>query len=152
MRQLPAWGLSLVIASITACDCEEDVRAQVIEETAEIAVGDSLLEVELATTVDQRERGLRHRSCGQPAMALVLSTPGELPVWQCDVPIELDLLFVRAGRVVDVFVAAPPCPGPCSMCPLYGEGVEIDAVIEVATGVLQPQQLELGVRVEGLPE
>ncbi len=144
---LIATAVALVVP--VACLCEEDIRAQVLDDTAEIRIAGEPLTVEVATSREQLDRGLRYRSCGEPAMLLMLDTPGELPVWQCEVPIALDMLFIRDGQVVEAVVGAPPCPAPCNSCPTYGDGIEVDAVLEVAASRLAPEQVQVGVAVTG---
>ena len=143
--------LAVIIATgVCGCVCDEDIRAQVITETAPITVGSTEIVMEVARTSTQRERGLRYRQCGEPAMALVLESPAPLPVWQCEAAIELDIVFVRAGTVVDVVTGAAPCAAPCDRCPTYGEGIEVDAVLEFAAGRLPEMDLRPGTSVRGL--
>jgi len=141
---------ALVAAGICSCICDEDIRAQVIEETAVVSVGATEITVEVARTSAQRERGLRYRQCGEPAMALIADARSPLPVWQCEVPIQLDILFIRAGTVVEAVAGAPPCSAPCEQCPTYGEGIAVDAVLEVVAGRLPAADLRPGTLVQGL--
>lgn len=130
-----------------AVSCEEDIRAQVLDETAEITVGGVTFVAEVADTDIERARGWRHRQCDREAIVLVgEGTP--LPVWMCEVPDALDLVFVHEQAVVDVVRSAPPCAPPCDACRRYGEGVAVDAVIEWPAGRFD---VETGAVVTGLP-
>ena len=140
----------MVVAGICSCICEEDIRAQVLDRTSVLRIGETELVVEVAQTSTERSRGLRYRTCGEPAMVLLPEQREPLPVWQCEVPVALDILFIREGEVVDMVAGAPPCEAPCERCPTYGEGVEVDAVLEVAAGRLPSHEIAIGTAVDGL--
>lgn len=147
-------GLALVAcvaAGVAACgdegECVEDIRAQVLAEVVEVTVGDAVVVAEVADSDVERARGWRHRRCGRDAIVLV-GDGQPLPVWMCEVPDPLDLVFVQGGRVVDVVEAAPPCGPPCDACPRYGEGLPVDGVVEWPAG---RYAAEIGDPVGGIP-
>ncbi len=156
-----AWALSTALllaalASAGACEgaCEEDIRAQTLEERRLITIaaeGETIeVLVEVARSQTERERGWKHRQCDMEGLALALESPTEAPVWMCEVGVALDLLFVRGGELVAVERAAPPCAAPCDACPRYGEGVTVDAVIELPHGQYSDVELAVGGAVSGL--
>ena len=145
-----AWcgsSLALVLGCGTA-PCEEDVRAQVIDERVALVVGDTRVEAELADEVVERERGWMHRVCGREALLLVPDAPGELPVWGCGLVEPVDLFWIRDGEVVARDLDLEPCVEPCTGCPIVGEGLVIDAVLESPAGTLTAVT---GARVSGWP-
>ncbi|MEX1363276.1 MAG: DUF192 domain-containing protein [Nannocystaceae bacterium] len=128
--------------------CDEDIRAQVIDERVQLTVGGRTIEAELADELTERERGWMHRRCDREALLLVPDAQGELPIWGCELTSAVDLHLLRDGAVVDVINELAPCEGPCGGCPLVGEGVIVDAVLETPAGTLE---VEVGAMVEGLP-
>jgi uncharacterized membrane protein (UPF0127 family) len=142
---LSALGLSGALGCEPEEICEEDLRAQVIEERVEITIGAAQLEAELADDPSERERGWMHRVCEREAILLVPDAPGsELPVWGCALPEAVDAYFIAAGEVAAI-ERLDPCPEPCGSCPLTGEQLLVDAVLEVPPGALP--DVELGAPV-----
>jgi len=151
MTRSQAVGLGLVVLASCGDDqagCEEDVRAQVIDERVTLEVGDESLEAELADDAVERERGWMHRRCDREALLLVPDVRGELPVWGCGLVDAVDLHFIRAGEVVEVVRDLLPCGPACGACPLVGEGIEVDAVLETPASELAAEQ---GAVVRGWP-
>lgn len=140
-------ALPLALAACEPAACEEDVRAQVLEEQLDLAVGGQTIQAELADDPTERERGWKHRACDREALLLVPDEPGPLPIWGCALTGPVDLAFVRDATIVEVFEDLQPCPEPCGACPLVGEGVEVDAVLELPAGTLA---LDVGAAIEGL--
>lgn len=143
-------GLTLIAVLLGGCpdeSCEEDVRAQVLDERVELSIDGVALSVELADEAVERERGWRHRTCDLTGILLVPDEPGPLPIFGCELAVAIDVAFVRDGSIVESD-RLEPCAPPCGACPLLGEGIEVDAVLEVpiATWDLSP-----GVSVEGIP-
>lgn len=149
-RSRSAWcgsSLALVFGCGTV-PCEEDVRAQVIDERVTLVVGDARVEAELADEAVERERGWMHRVCGREALLLVPDAPRELPVWGCGLVEPVDLHWIRDGEVVARDLDLEPCAEPCTGCPIVGEGLVIDAVLETSAGTLTAAA---GARVSGWP-
>ncbi len=153
-------SLALLTAALVsgagACEgaCEEDIRAQTLDERQLItieAAGESIeLSAEVARSQTERERGWKHRQCDMQGLALALEAPGESPVWMCGLSTALDVLFVRDGELVAIERAAPPCEEPCAACPVYGEGVTVDFVLELPHGQYPEEVLVVGASVSGL--
>ncbi len=125
--------------------CEESPEALVQAPAATVRSGDASLPVEIADSDEKRMRGLQHRRCDVTGLLLVNEAPGTpLPIWMCEVFLDLDLAFVRDGIVVAV-AEAPPCDPPCESCPIYGADVPVDAVLETPAGTFP---LQVGDAVE----
>lgn len=151
-RWLAVGAVVASAAMVAACSddvssCDEDIRAQVLDERVDLSVGDATFAAELADSDTERARGWRHRLCEREAILLV-GDGGPMPIWMCEVPDALDLVFVHEGAVVAVEPAAPPCSPPCDACPRYGEGIDVDAVIEWPAGRFDAA---VGDTVRGLP-
>lgn len=115
--------------------CEESPQALVQQTSATVIAGDRSLSVEVADSGEELTRGLQHRRCDFSGLLLVNPHPGSaLPIWCCEVVQPLDLAFVRDGVVVEVAEDVAPCAAPCDRCPIFGEGVGVDAVLETQAG------------------
>jgi len=137
---------TLAFAGCTTDACEEDPRAQVLDERVELEVGPLVLDAELADAPSERERGWMHRRCDSEALLLVPDTPRtELPVWGCALTAPLDVAFVAEGSIV-ALAELEPCPEPCGACPRVGASLLVDAVIETPRGDVEPP-FELGAAV-----
>lgn len=124
-------AMSLALASCESEEsCEEDPQAQVLEETRTIEIDGEAFEAEVADDQTARERGWRFRRCDREALLLIPDEPGPLPIWGCELAEPVDVLFVQGGEVVELVTSLMPC-SPCSACTLVGEGIDVDAVVEL---------------------
>jgi len=137
-------GWSTVLACEDVGACEEDVRAQVIDDRVVLSIGDGdrriRIEAELADETAERERGWRYRRCDREGLWLVPDVPGELAVWGCGLTAPIDVAFVADGEIIDVFDGLEPCGedgGACGDCSLVGEGLVVDGVLEVPEGTAE---------------
>lgn len=133
-----AFALTIALA-LTGCEdampCEENVGAQSIEQRVDVQVGDASVSAELADDTTERERGWRKRACAREAILLVPDQPGPLPVWGCELVDPIDVIGIGDDRVVFV-ERLVPCDLPCGGCPTVGDGVTVDAILEVPAGAL----------------
>ena len=141
-------GLLVGSACEEEASCEEDVRAQQLDERLTLQVGQEAAEVEVADDVTERERGWMHRRCDRQGLLLVPDVPEPLPIWGCGLVDPVDLHFIRGDEVVDVVRDVEPCGMPCDACPLHGEDVPVDAVVETLAGTLAA---DIGAPIRGLP-
>lgn len=149
-RALAAFAAATVCLGL-GCEpetCDEDIRAQVIEQRVRLTLGGRTIEAELADEPTERDRGWMHRRCDREALLLVPDARGELPIWGCGLTSAVDLHSLRDDTVVDIIDDLAPCEGPCGGCPVVGEGVIVDAMLETPAGTLEVQ---VGASVEGLP-
>lgn len=103
---------------------------------ARVRVGEAVLQVELAVTPEQRERGLRGRDV-PPGTGMVFryDTPARVRFTMSRVDRPLVAVFARDGRAVLV-EQMPPCPDTVERCPRYGPDEPVDVVVEAAPGSL----------------
>ena len=104
--------------------------------TTQGRVGAVPLELELATTSEQRAAGLRDRVVPPgTGMAFVYDRPAPVRFTMSGVEDPLVAVFAAGGRAVSVEQLVP-CPGTVQECPTYGPPTPVDLVVEVAPGTL----------------
>jgi len=134
MRRSVAW---LASAALVSCASAPPVV---------VDVGGLRFEVEVAATADQQRLGLAGRSAVAPGTGMLfLFSPregqdehGEAPisVTMAGMLVDLDIAWIRDGRVIST-LTVPACPhGDPTTCPLWDSPGEVDALLEVASGKL----------------
>lgn len=107
---------------------------------AEIAGQTVLLEV--AQTPQQQAKGLMYRTAlaDNRGMLFPFNPPQAVSFWMKNVSISLDIIFLQAGKVVNIAANLPPCTR--NPCPVYPSEVPINQVIELRGG----RAAELGLK------
>ncbi|WP_414755215.1 DUF192 domain-containing protein [Anabaena sp. CCY 9910] len=102
------------------------------------------IELEVAKTQEQQQMGLMYRPALPDNRGMLFSFPSPQPArfWMKNVPVALDMVFLRKGVVKYIQAAAPPCLS--EPCPTYGPDVLIDAVIELRAGRAAELNLQPG--------
>lgn len=110
-------------------------RAVTEEPLWTIAVGETLVEVEIADTAHERQQGLSGRpslSTGK-GMLFLFPAPDRYGFWMKNVAFPLDILWIARGRVVGIEERVPTVPlgeDP----PLYYPAEPVMHVLEVPAG------------------
>ena len=108
---------------------------QLLEPSAIAQIKSETFQLEVAQTPQQQALGLMFRSelPANRGMLFPFSSPRRASFWMKDVPVGLDMVFIRAGRVVEV-VTAPPCTA--EPCETYGPANNqiVDSVLELRAG------------------
>lgn len=115
--------------------------------TAQALIKDSVVELEVAQTRQQQATGLMSREslADNRGMLFPFSPPQSVSFWMKNVLIDLDMVFLRQGKVIAIQHSAPPCQS--FPCPTYGpKGEIIDQVIELRGG----RAAELGIQAGDL--
>lgn len=125
---------------------------QLLEVSAIAQIKDQTFQLEVANTPQQQALGLMFRSelPANRGMLFPFSAPRRASFWMKDVPVALDMVFLREGKVVEV-VTAPPCAaGPCET---YGPANNqiVDSVLELRAGRGEELGLQPGDTVEIQP-
>ncbi len=108
---------------------------QLLPVTATAELKGETFELEVAQTREQQSLGLMYRSelPDNRGMLFPFSSPRRTSFWMKNVPVALDMVFLRNGRVVAIAPSAPPCAA--EPCPTYGPSEQIvDQVIELRSG------------------
>ncbi|MCW5314261.1 DUF192 domain-containing protein [Nostoc sp. KVJ3] len=102
------------------------------------------IQLEVANTPQQQEMGLMYRAAlpDNRGMLFKFSSPQSIRFWMKNVPVALDMVFLRKGVVKYIQAAAPPCAS--EPCPTYGPNTPIDKVIELRSGRAAELKLKVG--------
>jgi uncharacterized protein len=150
-----AWvGLSLWLMSCTTAVKTEPAPSQppatlgqVLPITAQAKMAGQVIQLEVAQTPEQQQMGLMYRTAvaADRGMLFPFNPPRPVQFWMKHVVINLDMVFMRQGKVVAIAANVPPCKAdPCAM---YGPQTLIDQVIELRGGRAQEIGLKVGDRV-----
>lgn len=108
---------------------------QLLPVTATAEIKGLMFELEVARTPQEQALGLMFRSDlpDNRGMLFPFETARRTSFWMKDVPVALDMVFIRDGEVIAIAPSVPPCPD--LPCPSYGPGNEIvDSVLELRSG------------------
>jgi hypothetical protein len=104
-----------------------------VSATAEMA--GEVFELEVTSTPQQQALGLMYRSelPANRGMLFSFASPRRARFWMKDVPVPLDMVFLRNGEVIAIAAEVPPCQA--EPCATYGpDGEIVDQVIELRSG------------------
>ncbi|MEM7555783.1 MAG: DUF192 domain-containing protein [Cyanobacteria bacterium P01_A01_bin.84] len=107
------------------------------------------IQLEVAKTRQQQAMGLMYRPELPDNQGMLFSFPSPQPVnfWMKNVPVSLDMVFMRDGVVRYIASSVPPCIK--EPCPTYGPRRElIDRVIELRSGRATELGLKVGDRIK----
>ena len=146
----PPDGLSAAEAPITL-----NGPGQLLPVTAIAEMNGETFELEVTETPQERSLGLMFRSAlpDNRGMLFSFDPPRQTSFWMKDVPVPLDMVFLRQGEVIAITDSAAPCA--TEPCPTYGpRGQLIDQVIELRGGRAAEIGLQPGdtVTIRPLPE
>lgn len=116
--------------------------------TAQALIKDQVVELEVAQTRQQQATGLMSREslADNRGMLFPFNPPQSVSFWMKNVLIDLDMIFLRGGKIIAIQHNAPPCSS--TPCPTYGpEGEVIDQVIELRGGRAAELGIQAGDRI-----
>ncbi|MFM7439959.1 MAG: DUF192 domain-containing protein [Snowella sp.] len=119
-------------------------QGQKLPITATAKIGEEAIELEVAKTPEQQEIGLMFRTdlAKNRGMIFLFSPPRVARFWMKNTLIPLDMIFLRGGVIQSISASVPPCKR--DPCPSYGPFVEIDQVVELASGRAKELGLQKG--------
>ena len=105
------------------------------------------IQLEVARTPQQQAMGLMYRPAlpDNRGMLFNFPSPQRVAFWMKNVPVPLDMVFLRKGVVQYIENQAPPCAK--EPCPTYGPRTPIDQVIELRSGRAAELNLKQGDKV-----
>jgi uncharacterized membrane protein (UPF0127 family) len=110
--------------------------------TAEAEIAGQVIQLEVARTPEQQEKGLMYRPAlpDNRGMLFPFEPPRPVRFWMENTPEPLDMVFLLNGEVKAIAANAPPCTS--QPCPTYGPGTAVNQVIELRSG----RAAELGLK------
>ncbi len=125
-------------------DVTQDIteNGQQLPITATVTIKETLIELEVAKTSEQKQIGLMYRKSLDKNRGMIFLFEQLRPVnfWMKNVNISLDMIFLVNGRVRAVLSNVPPCS--VDPCPTYGPENLVNQVIELRGGRAE----ELGIK------
>ena len=115
---------------------------QILPTTGTAEIKGQRFDLEIAATPQQQQLGLMFRSelPDNRGMLFPFPSPRRANFWMKNVPVPLDMIFLRAGKVIFIAAQVPPCGA--DPCPSYGPGNQlVDTVLELRSG--RAAELEL---------
>jgi uncharacterized membrane protein (UPF0127 family) len=115
---------------------------------ATLAIGNEILELEVAKTPQQQEIGLMNRRslAANRGMIFLFSPPRVTLFWMKNTLIPLDIIFLSQNKVIAIYHNVQPCKK--NPCPTYGPLTAIDRVIELSGGRAKTLGLQIGDSLE----
>lgn len=116
-----------------------------------IQLGERVLLVEVVNTADSIQQGLSGReSLASQGMLFILPELRETEFWMKEMQFDLDMVWIRAGKVVAVTanVPAPDPATPLAQLPTYSPGQPVDMVLELEAGKASEWGILPGVELE----
>ncbi|MEZ5584959.1 MAG: DUF192 domain-containing protein, partial [Candidatus Competibacteraceae bacterium] len=99
----------------------------------EVSVSTARFRVEIAQTLEERQRGLMFRTqlAADQGMLFVQPTPGQANFWMKNTYIPLDMLYFNdQGQLLEVHTDVPPCKA--MPCPVYkSRTAQVKYILEI---------------------
>jgi uncharacterized protein len=125
-------------------------NSQVLPITARALIKETIFELEVAQTPEQQAKGLMFREAlpDNRGMFFPFQQARIARFWMNNVPVALDMIFIKEGKVVAIADSVPPCNTKPEKCPLYGPDTAVDGVIELRSRRAKELGLAIGDSVE----
>jgi hypothetical protein len=122
-------------------------QSQILPVSAKTKIGNSWIELEVATTPKEQATGLMYRTSlgDNRGMLFKFESAQKVKFWMKNCKISLDMIFLRNGAVTAIQPATPPCTA--DPCPTYGPDTMVDQIIELRGGRAAELNLKVGDRV-----
>lgn len=125
------------------------VAGQIVKlPTQKITVANQELNVEVATTNDEKAQGLSDRADLEEGNGMLFdfSAPGDMKkpgFWMKDMLISIDIIWINNGKIVGIQANAPLPPEDADL-PVYYPPSEITHVLEVPAGWAKKNNIVIG--------
>lgn len=129
-----------------ARDRDSTSRGQVLPITAQAIIKKTIIELEVAQTPEQQAKGLMFREAlpDNRGMLFPFQQPKIARFWMHNVPVALDMVFIKEGQIIAISEAVPPCTTQPQDCPVYGPDTAVDGVIELRAKRAKELKLVVG--------
>jgi len=113
-----------------------------------VILGNSSVVVEIADTEQKIQQGLSDREnlCSSCGMLFIFKQSGVFPFWMRRMYFDIDMIWIKDGRVVDITHNAKVPPSDESEAPrtTYQSRFPVDMVLEVNSGWAKKNKIEIG--------
>ncbi|MDD2665965.1 MAG: DUF192 domain-containing protein [Methanocellales archaeon] len=136
--------LALVTLAVLIIGCISDQPPEVSKQN-QVCIKGTCFYVELATTPDERARGLMFREHLDPdkGMLFIFEEEGVHPFWMKNTLIPLDIIWISEDKEV-VFISKNTQPCEADICPSINPDKKAKYVLEVNGGVSDKIGLRVG--------
>ncbi len=141
-----AWGPLLALLLTAACSAAQDPAPSAYP-TAEVTIGIHRIRVDVADTPERMSRGLSGRSQLAEGRGMVFpyARPERHGFWMYDMHFDIDIVWIRGDRIVDVTPRARH--DPPGKLPILRPEEPADLVLEVPAGTAERLGWKIGDRV-----
>jgi len=129
--------LVLIPLVFLAVSCNKNQQPVIVYKTGIVAIAGHTLNIQVADTDVLRSKGLGDQSSLAENEGMLFTFPavGRYAFWMKDMKFNLDFIWIKAGKIVEITPNAPAEPGlPSSALHSYLPAEEIDSVVEVNAG------------------
>ena len=136
---------------IIVADVEDSfTRGQMLPITGQAFIKETVINLEIAQTPEQQSMGLMFRDAlpDDRGMLFPFAEARVARFWMNNVPVPLDMIFIKEGKVFAIANSVPPCTSKPQDCPLYGPDIPVDSVLELKAGRAKSLGLAIGDSVE----
>lgn len=112
---------------------------------ARLSVGQTSINVALATTSVEQARGLMYCRVlpADSGMLFIYSQPQQTPFWMKNMSIPLDIIWIKDSQIFAIMENLPPAKAQ-SQPPLYTPHAPYDSVLELSSGATRQQGIKVG--------
>ncbi len=124
----------LVLPFVLEICFSNKAMAQELPITAQVNIGGQIIDLEVAKTPEQMEKGLmfRRNLPNNRGMLFIFQYSMIPRFWMKNTLIPLDMVFLLKNKVQTVLAKVPPCTN--DPCKTYSPGLLVDRVIEMPAG------------------
>ncbi len=121
---------------------------QILPIGAKVQTQGQTIQLEIAKSRSQQALGLMYRSFlpDNRGMLFPFDPPQPVQFWMKNVVLDLDIIFLANGKIVEIAAAVPPCQ--VEPCPTYGPNQVIDQVVELRGGRAAELGWQVGTQLE----
>ena len=142
-----AWPLLLLV--LACSEGEPAAPSEPAAPRARVTIGVHVIDAELADTAERQQRGLsgRRQLADGQGMLFRYDEPGLHGFWMPDMHFDIDILWIRAGRIVHVEASVPHSDART----IYRPREPADLVLEVPAGSAEHRGWRVGDSVDVQP-
>lgn len=123
-------------------------KNQMEEKKTKVKINNTEIEVEIADTPEKRTKGLSNRNSldQNKGMLFVFPKGSNVTFWMKDMKFDIDIIWIKDSKIIkiDKNAKAPKAGTPDNKLTLYKSDQPIDYVLEVNSGFVEKNKIEVG--------